>query len=489
MTQSDNPTHERMLIGGEWVDAVTGETIDIITPIDRTRVIATTPRGGAEDVDRAVRAARRAFPGWSNAHFTVRQRALLQIADRLEEEAESLSQLTALDTGNALRTQARPESQTLVTLFRYFAGVAGEVKGVTLPTGGGELSYTRRRPLGVVAGILPWNSPLMIAGFKIPAALAAGNTVVIKAAEDAPLTVIRLAQICSEFLPDGVFNLVTGYGAEVGEALVVHPDVDKVSFTGSTAIGRGVAVKAGERLAHVSLELGGKSPTIVFPDATGLDGLVGQIIAATRFARQGQSCTAGSRLFLHDDIYDEVLSGVVEAASRLRVGDPRDEASDVGCVINAKQHGRIQDYIDDGLSQPGVEVAYDGRPALTVGEPGFYHAPMILSQVDNDWRIAQEEIFGPVLSVIRWRDVEEVIRMANATHYGLAAFIFSRDIDAALTTADRIDSGWVQINQGTGQLVGQSYGGMKTSGIGREASLEGMLEGFTQIKQINVKLH
>lgn len=491
MTQMHPPTgpqHEQMLIGGEWVDALAGETIDIITPTDRNRVIATTPRGRAEDVDRAVRAARAAFPGWSGERFEVRARALLQIADRIEEQAEELAQLTALDTGNALRTQARPEALLTARLFRYFAGIAGEVKGVTLPAGDGELSYTRRQPLGVVGGILPWNSPLMIAGFKIPAALVAGNTVVIKTAEDAPLTIVALARICSEFLPDGVFNLVTGYGAEVGEALVVHPDVDKVSFTGSTAIGRGVAAKSGERLAHTSLELGGKSPSIVFPDYADQPDLIGQLTAATRFARQGQSCTAGSRLFLHESIYDDVLSRLVEHVATLKVGDPRDEASDIGAVINAKQHGRIAGYIEDGLSQPGVEVAYDGRPALTVGEPGFYHAPMILSQVHNDWRIAQEEIFGPVLSVIPWRDVDDVIRMANDTHYGLAAFVFTRDIDNALRTADRIDSGWVQVNQGTGQLPGQSYGGFKTSGIGRECSLEGMLEGFTQIKQINVKL-
>ncbi|WP_226345654.1 aldehyde dehydrogenase family protein [Agilicoccus flavus] len=488
-TDTTTPATERMLIGGDWVDAASGETIDIITPTDRNRVIATTPRGAEEDVDRAVKAARAAFPGWSGTSFTVRQKALLAIADRLESEAEGLAQLTALDTGNALRTQARPEAQTLINLFRYFGGVAGEVKGVTLPAGDGELSYTRRQPLGVVAGILPWNSPLLIAGFKIPAALAAGNTIVIKAAEDAPLTIVRLAQICAEYLPAGVFNLVTGYGAEVGEAMTLHPDVDKVSFTGSTLVGRGVAAKAGQRLAHSSLELGGKSPSIVFPDYADSPDLIGQLIASTRFARQGQSCTAGSRLFLHEDCYDSVLERLVEAAAALKVGDPRDEASDIGCIINAKQYDRVQGYIDDGLSQEGVEVAYDGRPHLSVGEPGFYHAPMILSRVDNDWRIAQEEIFGPVLSVIPWKDVDEVVEMANGTHYGLAAFVFSKDLDAAITTANRIDSGWVQVNQGGGQLVGQSYGGMKTSGIGREASLEGMLEGFTQIKQINVKLH
>lgn len=482
------PIREQMLIGGQWVDAVAGETIDVITPTDRHEVIATTPRGRAADVDRAVAAARAAFPGWAALRFTERQGALLRIADRIEAAQEELAQLTAVDTGNAIRTQARPEAGLLAWLFRYFAGVAGEVKGVTLPGAEGEFSYTRRQPLGVVGAILPWNSPLMIAGFKVPAALAAGNTIVVKAAEDAPLTILALARICSQELPDGVVNVVTGYGAEVGEALVVHPDVDKVSFTGSTPIGRGVAAKAGERLAHCSLELGGKSPSIVFPDAADDPDLVTHLLSATRFARQGQSCTAGSRLFLHADVYDDVLARVVEAAAALRVGDPRDEASDVGCVINAKQYDRIAGYIADGQSQEGVELAYDGRASLQVGEPGLYHAPTIFSQVRNDWRIAQEEIFGPVLSVIPWRDVDEVVAMANDSHYGLAAFLFTHDLDDALRTAHRIDAGWVQINQGTGQLVGQSYGGMKTSGIGREASLEGMLEGFTQIKQINVRL-
>ncbi len=482
------PTREQMFIGGQWVDAVAGETLDVITPTDRNEVIATTPRGRAADVDRAVAAARAAFPAWAALRFTERQGALLRIADRIEAQHEELAQLTAVDTGNAIRTQARPEAGLLAWLFRYFAGVAGEVKGVTLPGAEGEFSYTRRQPLGVVGAILPWNSPLMIAGFKVPAALAAGNTIVVKAAEDAPLTILALARICSQELPDGVLNVVTGYGAEVGEALVVHPDVDKVSFTGSTAIGRGVAAKAGERLAHCSLELGGKSPSIVFPDAADDPDLVTHLLSATRFARQGQSCTAGSRLFLHADVYDDVLARVVEAAAALRVGDPRDEASDVGCVINAKQYDRIAGYIADGQSQEGVRIAYDGRDTLQVGEPGFYHAPTIFSQVHNDWRIAQEEIFGPVLSVIPWRDVDEVVAMANDSHYGLAAFLFTHDLDNALRTAHRIDAGWVQINQGTGQLVGQSYGGMKTSGIGREASLEGMLEGFTQIKQINVRL-
>lgn len=483
----DSPRDWGMLIGGEWVGAEAGERVEVITPIDRGQVIATVPRARAVDGDRAVGAAREAFAAWAGLSFPERALALLRVADRLEEAVEELAVLTAIDTGNAIRTQARPEAAMLVQAFRYFAGLAGEVKGVTLPTASDQLQYSRRQPLGVVAAILPWNSPLMIVAFKLPALLVAGNTAVVKAAEDAPLSVLRMAEIIGDALPAGVLNVVTGYGAEIGEALVVHQDVDKVSFTGSTAIGAGVGAKAGGRLAHYSLELGGKSPCIVYPDSC-TDEVVEQVLLASRFARQSQSCTTGSRLFLHEDIHDEFLDRLVARVAQLKVGDPREEETDIGCIINARQWERVQGYIEDGLAQQGATVAYDGRDTLTVGEPGFYHAPMILTGVDNDWRIAREEIFGPVLSVIRWSEEKEVVAMANDSHYGLAAFVFCQDLGAALRTAHRIDSGWVQVNQGGGQQVGQSYGGMKESGIGREFSLEGMLEGFTQIKQINVRL-
>ena len=476
-----------MLIGDEWVGAASGEVIDVITPIDRDRVIATIPRGREADADRAVKAARAAFRGWSQLPFQERQRLLLQVTDRIEAAAEELSALTALDTGNAIRTQARPETKMLVDCFRYFAGVAGEVKGVTLPTPDDQVQYSRRQPLGVVAAILPWNSPLMMAAFKLPAALAAGNTVVVKAAEDAPLTILRLGEICAEVLPPGVVNVVTGYGAEVGEALVVHPDVDKVSFTGSTPVGLGVGAKAGGRMAHFSLELGGKSPCIVFPDSC-TDEVVEQVLLATRFARQGQSCTTGSRLFLHEDIHDEFVAKLVARTAQLKVGDPRDESTDIGCIINQKQWNRVQEFVDEATNSEQMTVAFDGHADLDAPENGFFHAPVILTGIDNSWRIAQEEIFGPVLVTIPWKDEDEVVEMANASHYGLAAFVFSKDMGAALRTAHRVESGWVQVNQGGGQVVGQSYGGMKDSGVGREVSLEGMLEGFTQIKQINVRL-
>lgn len=477
-----------MLVDGQWITAQEGGTAEVTTPVRRGEFIARVPSAGVGDVERAVAAARRAQPAWAAEHFKVRARALARIADDIEARGEELARLTALDTGNALRTQARPEVVTLVDLFRYFAGVAGEVKGTVLPAGDGQLQYTRREPLGVVAAILPWNSPLMIAGFKFPAALAAGNSVVAKPAADAPLSLLLLAEICQEHLPPGVLNVLTGSGRVCGTALVEHPGVDKVSFTGSTEVGRTVAQQAGHRLAHTSLELGGKNPSIVFPDAVD-DDLIDGLLLATRFHRQGQSCTSGSRLLVHADVHDEVLDRLVKKLSDLVVGNPLDEASDIGAIINETQFCGVRDYIVDGTEQPGVNLALGGLPP-TDGplSEGFYHVPTVFDAVEPNWRISREEIFGPVLVVTPWRDVDEAIRLANDTNFGLAAFVWSHDLDRALSTAHRVEAGWVQVNQGGGQVIGQSYGGVKQSGMGREASLEGMLEGFTQTKQINVKL-
>lgn len=474
-----------MLIDGQWVEAANGQWSDVTTPILRDHVIARTPASDAQDVDRAVAAARRAFPAWRSLHFVERQKVLGKIADAIEARTEELARLTALDTGNAIRTQARPEVIATANLFRYFAGVAGEVKGSVLPAGDGQLQYTRQEPLGVVGCILPWNSPLMIAGFKFPAALAAGNTIVAKAAEAAPLSLLLLAEICNEFLPAGVFNMITGRGSVAGEALVQHEHVDKVSFTGSTEVGKHVAKEATNRLAHVSLELGGKNPSIVFPDAANDDDLINNLLISSRVHRQGQSCTAGSRLFLHEDIYDNVLSRLTTVLGDQVVGNPLDEATDMGAIINETQFNSVNGYVQDGLRSTAVTATLNGSE--NPNTEGYYMSPTVFSGADNSWRLAQEEIFGPVLVVIPWSDHSEVIKMANDSHYGLAAYVWTHNLDLALSTAHSLETGWVQVNQGGGQVVGQSYGGYKQSGVGREVSLEGMIAGFTQTKQINVR--
>jgi acyl-CoA reductase-like NAD-dependent aldehyde dehydrogenase len=477
-----------MLIDGQWTASTNGQFLSIEDPARHT-LIAHVPRAQAPDVDRAVQSAARAFPLWKREIPRERGKLLLQIADALETDSEHIARLVSTETGNALRTQSRPEVKCAVDIFRYFGGLASELKGETVPLGEGSLSYTRREPYGVVAGIVPWNVPIMLSALKIAPALCAGNTLVLKAAEDAPLGLLEMARICNDFLPPGVFNVLTGLGEECGAALARHPLVQKLSFTGSTEVGKSIMHAASDRIVPVSLELGGKSPVIVFPDAFE-DKTVDGVIAAMRFTRQGQACTAGSRLFLHTSIFDAFLAEMDRKLDAIKIGDPLDEQTDMGTIINRMQFDRVCSYIEEGSHQPGVQVLSRDLPNLAPEiANGYFLPPMILANVRNDWRVAREEIFGPVLVAIPWTDEDDVVRMANDSHYGLAAFIWTHDMSKGLRTAHAIDSGFVQVNQAIPQMPGQSYGGYKQSGMGREFSLEGMLESFTQRKSITVGLN
>src|SRR5262245_60238177 len=480
-------THALMLIDGRHVESADGRAIDVENPAIR-KTIAKVPRGGESDVARAVDAAARAFETWRRVPPRERGRLLLRIADLVESETESIARTVALETGNAIRTQARPEVKSTAEVIRYYGGLAGETKGETVPLGEHVLSYTRREPIGVVGGIVPWNAPVVLGTLKIAMAVAAGNTLVLKAAEDAPLGLLRVAQICNDHLPPGVLNLVTGYGEEAGAALARHPLVRKLSFTGSTEVGKLIMHAAADRIVPVSLELGGKSPAIVFPDAD-QQRTVDGVITGMRVTRQGQSCTAGSRLFLHRSIFDSFLSKLTATLQKLEIGDPTDEATDMGAIINRKQFDRVCGYITDGIQQKGARLALGGLPPKEGPlASGYFVEPTVFSDVSNDWRIAREEIFGPVMVAIPWEDEREAIRMANDSHYGLAAYVWTRDISKAINTAHAIESGWVQINQGLGQFPGQSYGGYKQSGMGREYSLEGMLDSYTQRKSVTINL-
>lgn len=487
-TAPDTPAlRTRMLIGGNWVEAESGERFAVDSPADRSH-IADVPRGREADVNAAVEAALTAFQSWRKVAPRERGRALVAIADALDARLEEVARVIARETGNALRTQARPETRIAADIFRYFGGLGGELKGDTLPLAHDLLSFTQREPLGVVAAVIPWNAPLLLAAVKIAPALCAGNTMVMKTAEDAPLAVLLLAEICQQHLPAGVLNMLTGIGAECGTPLITHPKVAKLSFTGSTAVGKLVMEAAARRILPVSLELGGKSPAIVYPDADE-DWVVDGVIAAMRFTRQSQSCTAGSRLFLHRRIYDSFLDKLAARTASLKVGDPLAEETDVGALINEKQFRKVCNYISEGMNEAGSRLVMGGLPpAEGPLSKGFFLTPTAFAQGRNDWRLAREEIFGPVMVVIPWEDEDEMIRMANDSHYGLAAYVFTHDIGKALRTARDVEAGWVQINQGTGQLPGHSYGGYKESGLGREFSLAGMLEGFTQTKTITVTL-
>jgi acyl-CoA reductase-like NAD-dependent aldehyde dehydrogenase len=491
ITQSNPQAHsvspKGMLIGGQWVDSASGARLAVENPAKKTPV-AEVPRGNAADVERAVAAATKAYAEWRKVPPRERGKVLLKIAEALQACTEEMARTIALETGNALRTQARGEANLTADIFRYFGGLGSELKGETLPLGEHVLSYTRREPLGVVGAIIPWNAPVMLAALKIAPALCAGNTMVMKAAEDAPLGVLLLAEICQQFLPPGVLNLLTGFGEEVGGPLLNHPGIRKLSFTGSTEVGKIVMRAAAERIVPVSLELGGKSPSIVYPDVDE-DWAVDGIIAAMRFTRQSQSCTAGSRLFLHEDIFYSFLGKLEKKTTALKIGDPLDEKTDIGTIINDKQFSKVCKYVDEGLKRSDAKLVFGGLPPKSGPlSEGYYAIPTVFADRSNDWRLAREEIFGPVLVAIRWSDEAEAIRMANDSHYGLAAYVWTHDIGTGLRTAHAIESGWVQVNQGLGQVPGMSYGGYKQSGIGREFSLEGMLDSFTQRKNVTVNL-
>ncbi|MDR6890996.1 MULTISPECIES: aldehyde dehydrogenase family protein [Variovorax] len=477
-----------ILVDGEWCECVDGRTFAVVNPANR-KTLAHVQRAAAADVDRAVTAAGRAFAIWRATAPKERGRCLLRVADALEEHVEVIARTLAQETGNAIRTQARPEVLAAAELFRYFGGLAGELKGETVPLNYQTLNYTVREPIGVVGAIIAWNAPIGLAAAKLAPAICAGNTVVLKAAEDAPLAVLELARLFNTFLPKGVLNVLTGTGAECGAALTAHPGVRKLTFTGSTSVGKDVMRAAADRVVPVSLELGGKSPSIVFPDMD-QDWVARGIIAAARITRQSQSCTAGTRLFIHESIFDSFLERLSSMLAELKVGDPIDEATDIGALASERQFEKVCAYLKEGVNTEGVQLITGGLPP-TDGQlsEGYFVTPTVFAAKSNSWRLAQEEIFGPVLVAIPWTTEDEVVRMANDTPYGLAAFVWTLDIGRALKMAGTLEAGYVQINQGGGPIPGQSFGGVKESGMGREHSLEGMLESFTTRRNVCINLN
>jgi aldehyde dehydrogenase (NAD+) len=474
----------KLLINNQWVDSASGKTFPTINPATG-EVICQVAEADAADVDCAVRAARDAFEhgSWRKTAASERGRLLNRLADLIERHADELARLESLDNGKPYAVASAADLPLTIACYRYYAGWADKVQGRTIPINGNYFCYTRLEPVGVVGQIIPWNFPLLMQAWKLAPALATGNTVVMKPAEQTPLTALRVGELILEAgFPPGVVNLLPGYGPTAGAAIARHMDVDKVAFTGSTEVGRLIMeASAKSNLKRVTLELGGKSPNIVFADAD-LD----QAIEGAHFAlffNQGQCCCAGSRLFVEETAYDEFVERSATRARRRTVGDPFDPATEQGPQVDQDQYNKVMRYIESGKKE-GARLVCGGG---SVGDRGYFIQPTVFADVKDDMTIAREEIFGPVMSIIKFRDIGDVVQRANRTEYGLAAAVWTRDIGKAHAIADNVRAGTVWINCYDVFDAAAPFGGFKQSGMGRELGEYG-LQQYTEVKTVTVKL-
>ncbi|MBI2835966.1 MAG: aldehyde dehydrogenase family protein [Acidobacteria bacterium] len=476
---------EKLIIGGERVPASDGGTLDVVDP-STGQTLATLARATAADVDRAVKAARAAMESkaWGGILPAERGRILFRIAHKIRERAEELAILESRDNGKPLR-QSRTDVQVAARYFEFYAGVADKIMGQTIPLGPGFLDYTIREPIGVSAHIVPWNYPIQIGSRGVAPALAAGCAVVLKPSSEAPMTALRLGEIVLECgLPAGALNVVPGTGSEAGAALASHPDINQLTFTGSVDVGVQVAKMAADNVVPVVMELGGKSPNIVFFDAD-LEAAA-QGVANAIFQNAGQTCSAGSRLLVERRAHDEMVERLAARAKSMRLGPGVDDP-DMGPIISKRQLETIEQYIQIGREEGAHVVTGGRRPDDPRLGGGYFLEPTLLDRVSNDMRVAQEEIFGPVLSIVTFEDLDEAAALANRSDYGLVAGIWTRDINKALAAASRIKSGQVYVNTyGAGGGVELPFGGYKKSGYGREKGLEA-LASYTQVKNVCIK--
>jgi aldehyde dehydrogenase (NAD+) len=473
----------QLFIGGQWTASVSGRTIPVMNPATGEQ-LTTVPDAGPEDVDRAVEAARRSFEkgSWRKMNVSQRERIIWRIGELIDKNKEELGLLESLNNGKTYREALRGDIPPSADIFNYYAGWTRKIYGETIPVDGNYLNYTLREPMGVVGMITAWNYPMLLAAWKVAPALATGCSMVIKPSEMTPLTTFKLAEYCLEAgVPEGVVNVVTGYGPTTGETMGRHMDIDKIAFTGSVRTARALLKASGEsNLKRLSLELGGKSPNIIFPDAD----LERAMKAAFWgiYANKGEVCSAGSRLLVHEQIYDEFVAKLADRAAKMRVGNPLDPKTEMGSQISKNQLERILSYIQSGKEE-GARVACGGERD-TEGEKakGFYVKPTVFADVRPQMKIAQEEIFGPVLSVIGYTSEDEAVDIANGTRYGLAAGVWSADQEHAVLVARRLCAGQVEVNGGAFN-VAAPFGGFGQSGYGRELGVQG-LEEFLEVKAL-----
>lgn len=481
-TTARKAEHAQMFIGGEWTAGTSGATFPTVDP-NTGETIAEVPRGDATDVDKAVAAAKATAIEWQFTDAVARAGLLRALAAKVTENADELARLEALDSGHYL-AKAQELVGAIPLWLDYWASLADKVGGRTIEVPGNKLSFTILEPLGVTAHIVPWNYPLLILVRSCAPALALGNTCVVKPAEDTSLSALKFAELVAEAgFPDGVFNVVTGYGGEAGAALAAHPDVAGITFTGSTETGKQVAKLGAEHIAQVNLELGGKSPTIVFPDAD-LDEAVEAAVQGF-CSHTGQVCVAGTRLFVHADVEQDFLARLTARLDQTQVGDGFAEGTQMGPLVSRKQYDRVTEYIEIGKSEATLFYG-GGRPAGT-DEGGYFVEPTVFTGVPASARIAKEEIFGPVASVFTWSSQDELVDAVNDSIYGLFAVLLGKDITALLSTARRLQVGGVMINDWFGELPMTPHGGHKQSGTGREEGLEAV-HGYTQVKHVAVNL-
>lgn len=474
----------RMLIGGELVESQSGEWFDSIDP-STEEPIGRVPAGDEREIEKAVAAAERAWPTWYEMGVAARAEVMRNMGRLMLERAQEILEVEVRDTGNTI-TPMRHDVGKGAEGLNYYAGLAYELKGETVPaTTPNNLHFTVREPYGVVARIVPFNHPIMFATARTAAALIAGNAVIVKPPETSSLSSLILAEIAAKALPPGIFNIVTGTGAKAGAALVRHPAIRRIAFIGSVPTGMAIQRIAAETgVKHVSLELGGKNPMIVFPDVD-LDAAADAAVAGMNFSWQGQSCGSTSRLLLHESIYEQMLERVAERVRSIRIGDPMDPASQMGPVNSKLQHEKVLRYIAIAKQEGAKLAAGGGRPEGERFKRGYWVEPTLFAQVHPGMTIAREEIFGPVLSVLKWSKLDDAIALANATDLGLTASIYTNDIQNAFAAARRVRSGYVWINGVGPHYPAVPFGGMKNSGVGREEGIEEMLS-YTETKAINV---